>query len=320
MTGYPNIRVAVMAAGGIGGYYGGLLAKSGHDVTFIARGEHLRAIRDHGLRVKCIDDEFIVEPARATDDPSGIGPVDLVLFSVKTYNTDEAAKAMIPLVGRETTIVTFQNGVESAELIETIVAEGHVVSAPTEIESFIAEPGKIEQRSNFRVVAFAEPDIRSFPAIEALAGVFREANFQVNLVADSRQSVWVKFLRLAPVSGLATLARETPYYLFQSNEASETLCAAMREIISVGSFENILLDDSDLSSAIEWARNIKAGIKPSMQKDIERGNRLEIDSLSGAVVRLGKKHNIPTPVHQTIFVGLKPVDERNRRAREEGKR
>jgi 2-dehydropantoate 2-reductase len=314
------MKVAVMAAGGIGGYYGGLLAKAGNDVTFIARGDHLAAIRERGLSVKSIDDEFVVEQANGTDDAGGIGPVDLVLFCVKTYDTVDAASQIRPIVREDTAIVTFQNGVESAESIKMIVGKGRVVSAPTQIETFIAEPGRIEQRSNFRVVAFSEEDLKSSPTIEAMAWVFRGANFQVNIVADARKAVWQKFLRLAPVAGLSTLARESPYELFRSEEARKTLEAAMSEIISVGSHEGVTLDESDLENGREWALNLKEGIKPSMQKDIERGNRLEIDALSGAVVRLGEKHRVPTPVHRTIFVGLKPEDERNRQAKEKAGR
>jgi 2-dehydropantoate 2-reductase len=313
------MKVAVMAAGGIGGYYGGLLAKGGHEVTFIARGAHLQAMRENGLYVKCIDDEFLVKPARVTDDPTGIGKVGLVLFSVKTYDTDEAARAIGPIVGKDTAIVTFQNGIESAERLRAVLGRGRVASAPTQIETFVAEPGRIEQKSNFRVVMFAEADITSSPAVETLARVFRQNNLQVNVVPDIRKAVWLKFLRLAPVAGLATLARSTPCELFQLEEARGTLNAAMREVMAVGAREGILLDGQDLASATEWALNLKEGIKPSMQKDVERGNRLEIDALSGAVVRLGKKHNVATPVHQAIFVGLKPEDERNRRARQNGK-
>lgn len=311
------MKVAVIAAGGIGGYYGGLLAKAGHEVYFVARGTHLDAIREKGLRVKSIDDEFLIRPARVTDNPDSIGAVDLVLFSVKTFDTEEAAIAIRPIVSEETPVVTFQNGIESAEMIHAAVGKGKVIPAPTQIESFIAEPGRIEQKSNFRVVAFPESALRSSTAVETLAGVFRQSNFQVNTTEDIRQAVWLKFLRLAPVSGLATLARATPNELFQMDEARASLSAAILEIRAVGSNEGVTIGDDDVASAMEWALGLKPGIKPSMQKDLERGNRLEIDALSGAVVRLGKKHRVATPVHTTIYAGLKPVDIRNDRARKE---
>jgi 2-dehydropantoate 2-reductase len=312
------MKVAVMATGGIGGYYGGLLAKAGHEVTFTARGAHLSAIRDHGLHVKSVDDEFLIKPAHVTGNPAEIGPVDLVIFCVKTYDTDAAANAIRPSVSNSTTVVTFQNGIESAERIEAIVGKGRIVSAPTQIETFIAAPGKIEQKSNFRVVAFAEADVKSSPEVEAMAEVFRRSSFQVNIVADISKALWLKFLRLAPVAGLTTLARTTPHELFQSDEARETLDAGMREIVAVGCAVGIMLDQNDLAAARQWALTLKAGLAPSMLKDIERGNRLEIDALSGAVVRLGNQHEISTPVHHTIYVGLKPEDERNRRKREKG--
>lgn len=305
------MKVAVMAAGGIGGYYGGLLAKSGHEVTFVARGSHLRAICDRGLHVQSIDDEFLIRPAKATDNPGEIGPVDLVVFSVKTYDTEQASSLIRPIVGKDTVIVTFQNGIESAERISGIIDMGSVVSAPTQIESFIAAPGMIEQRSNFRVVTFAELDLKSYRQIEVLAEVFRANRFQVNSVPDIKRALWLKFVRLAPVAGLSTLARLAPYDLFQSTEARDVLDVAMREIVAVGRGEGVSLSEKDLGDAIEWAVTLRPGIKPSMQKDIERGNRLEIDALSGAVVRLGKKHGLPTPANGTILVALKPEDDRN---------
>jgi 2-dehydropantoate 2-reductase len=306
------MKVLVMAAGGIGGYYGGLMSRKGHEVTFVARGPHMRAMRENGLQVKSIDDEFQIMPVHVVDDPGVVGAPDLVLFSVKTFDTEQAVRSLRANVRSDTAVVTFQNGVESGERIRSLLERGHVVSAPTQIESFIAAPGKIEQRSNFRVVTFGESDLSSIPAVKALADVFRQGSFQVNVVPDIRKAVWLKFLRLAPVAGFATLARATPYELLQSEGAREVLEFSMREILAVGGAEDVLLDEQDLASAMEWALALKPGIKPSMQKDIERGNRLEIDALSGAVVRLGKLHNISTPVHQTIFVGLKPEDDRNK--------
>lgn len=310
------MRVLVMAAGGIGGYYGGLLAQAGHDVTFVARGPHLDAIRKNGLHVKSIDDEFVIKPARVEDHPLEKGPLDLVLFSVKTYDTAEAAREVGRVAGSETAIVTFQNGVESADDISAFCGKGRVVWAPTQIETFIAAPGRIEQKSNFRVVTFGENDVASIPAIAMLAEVFKQAKFQVNFVPDIRKAVWLKFLRLAPVSGFATLARANPYDLFQIQESQEMLTAAMREIVAVGIPEGVGLGEADVSGAKEWAMALKDGIKPSMQKDIERGKRLEIDALSGAVVRLGRKHSIPTPVNETIYVGLKPEDNRNGKSKD----
>jgi 2-dehydropantoate 2-reductase len=306
-----------MAAGGIGGYYGGLLAQAGHDVIFVARGAHLQAIRARGLHVKSTDDEFQIQPARVTENPAEIGPVDLVLFSVKTYDTDRAAELIRPIVNAETVVVTFQNGIESEARIRAGVGKGRVVSAPTQIETFIAEPGRIEQTSNFRVVTLAQLDVDSLPQIAALADVFRRNNVTVNLTSDMRRALWNKFIRLAPVAGLATLARTAPHDLWQIETARETLDAAVREAFAVGRAEGVALDESDLAGAYKWALDLKPGLKPSMQKDVERGNRLEIDALSGAIVRLGKQHGIATPIHQTIYVGLKPVDEQNRRARED---
>ncbi len=312
------MQVLVMAAGGIGGYYGGLAARAGEDVIFIARGEHLNAIRERGLAVKSIDAEFELPRVRATSNPADTTLVDLVLFSVKTYDTDAAAHAIKPVIGDSTAVVSFQNGVESVEAIGAVIGPEHIVPAPTQIETFIAAPGRIEQKSSFRVVTFSESDMDRFPQLARLADIFRSANFQVNVVIDRDKALWDKFIRLAPVSGLASLARALPFDLFQNPVARDTLEASIQEAVSVGRAEGVNLSQKDIAGAVDWALGLKPGLSPSMLKDVERGNRLEIDALSGAIVRLGKKRGIPTPVHATIYTGLKPVDERNRLARERG--
>ncbi len=317
MTVAEKRKVLVMAAGGIGGYFGGLLAKQGHDVTFVARGAHLEAIRNQGLHVKSIDDEFVIKPAHAVQDVAGMTPVDLVLFGVKTYDTETAAQVIKQVIGPRTTVVTFQNGVESPECIGDVVGPEHVVAAPVQIETFIAAPGMIEQKSPFRILTLGEMDNSQSKRIEEIADLFRPFSVEIHLATDTKLALWRKFIRLAPVAGLATLARTDPFDLFKLEAARETLEAAMREIMAVGLAEGVRLDQADLSSALDWGVNMKQGIKPSMQKDIERGNRLEIDALSGSVMRLGKKHSLPTPVHQTIYVGLKLFDDRARLRREQ---
>ncbi len=311
------MKFAVMATGGIGGYYGGLLAKDGQDVTFVARGTHLGAICENGLRVKSIHGDFDIAPAKATDQPATIGPVDYVLFGVKTYDTEPAAEAIKPIVGPKTTVVTFQNGVESYEQLGAILGREHVLFAPTQIVTFIAAPGQIQQASQFRVITLGEMSGTVSQRVEQLASLFRPHGVEVIVTQDLPRAVWSKFLRLASL-GLCTLARTAPYDLFQSEEARQVLQGAMREILAVGRAEGVDVGDDEVKRAVDWVLALKPGQKPSMLTDLERGNRLEIDALSGAVVRLGKKHGISTPIHQTIYVALKPVDERNRLAREKG--
>ncbi len=307
------MKIAVMAAGGLGGYYGALLAKDGHAVTFIARGAHLKAIRENGLTIKSIHGDLTVKPARATDNPADVGAVDWILFGVKTYDTESAARAMQPMIGAQTAVLTFQNGVEAADQIGAIVGREHVLVAPTQIVSNIIAPGAIEQKSPFRTTTVGEIGGQGLtPRVDQIVAAFKRTGVDMSAAADGRVPLWHKFVFIASASGLASLARTAPYDLFQLPEARVTLRAAMQEVDAVGRAHGIAMDADIIERQYQMALNLKPGIKPSMQLDVEQGKRLEIDALSGAVVRLGAAKGIATPVHQTIYVALKMEDERRK--------
>ncbi len=300
------MKIAVMAAGGLGSYFGALLARDGHDVIFIARGAHLDAIRANGLTIKSAHGDFMIQPARATDNPAEVGVVDWVIFSVKTYDNAIAAQAMRPMIGAHTTVVTFQNGVDNHDQIGAVIGKEHVIVAPTQIVSNIAAPGVIEQKSPFRISFVGEVYGQGLtPRVTQFVEMLRRVGIEATAVADARPALWHKFVFIASASGLATLARTEPYILFQMPEARATLRAAMEEIRAVAHAHGITLDADIVERQYNFTLNLKPGAKPSMQLDLEAGKRLEIDALSGAVVRLGAEKNVPTPVHQTIYVALK---------------
>jgi 2-dehydropantoate 2-reductase len=305
------MKIAVMAAGGLGGYYGALLAQDGHEVTFIARGAHLKAIRENGLTIKSIHGDLTVKPARATDHPADVGAVDWILFGVKTYDTESAARAMRPLIGAQTAVLTFQNGVEAADQIGAIVGKEHVLVAPTQIVSNITAPGRIEQKSPFRSTTVGEIGGQGLtPRVEQIVAAFKRTGIDASAATDGRVPLWHKFVFIASTSGLASLARTAPYDLFQLPAARATLRAALQEVDAVGRAHGIAMDADIVDRQYQFTLNLKPGAKPSMQLDVEQGKRLEIDALSGAVVRLGAAKGIPTPVHQTIYVALKMEDAR----------
>jgi 2-dehydropantoate 2-reductase len=307
------MKIAVMAAGGLGGYYGALLAKDGHDVTFIARGMHLTAIRQKGLTIKSAHGDLRVNPAQATENPAEVGAVDWVLFGVKTYDTETAARAMRPMIGRDTVVVTFQNGVETADQIGTIAGEEHVVVAPTQIVSNIVAPGVIEQKSPFRTTTIGEIGGQGLtPRVEQIVAAFKRTGIEVSGVADGRVPLWHKFVFIASIAGLASLARTTPYDLLQLPEARATLHAAMEEVDSAGRAMGIGMDADIVERQYQFALTLKPGVKPSMQLDMEQNKRLEIEALSGAVVRIGAARGQPVPVHRTIYTALKMEDERRK--------
>ncbi len=305
------MKVAVMAAGGLGSYYGGLLAKNGHDVTFIARGAHLQALRQNGLTVKSVHGDFTVKPAKATDRPADVGPVDWVIFSVKTYDTEPAAQAIRPIVAPNTTVVTFQNGVENHEQIGAIIGMDHVIVAPTQIVSNIVAPGEIAQKSTFRISFVGEVvGAKVTPRVEQFVGELRKAGVEATAVPNGLKPLWHKFVFIASIAGLATLARTEPHALFQLPEARCALHQAMEEVYEVGKALEIDMDSDIVERQYQFTLGMGPGVKPSMQLDLEQGKRLEIDALSGAVARLGAAKKISTPVHQTIYAGLKMEDER----------
>ncbi|MBI3741355.1 MAG: 2-dehydropantoate 2-reductase [Chloroflexi bacterium] len=304
------MKIAVMAAGGIGGYFGGLLAKNGNDVTFIARGEHLRAMRAQGLRVKSIDAEFSIQPARATDDPSHVGVVDWIIFAVKTYDTESAARAIQPMVGEQTTVVTFQNGVDAYDQIGAVTGKDKVIAAPVQIESFIAAPGVIAQTSSFRSVSVGEMNGAITPRVEWLVEQLKRNKVDASASDQMPAPLWTKLLFLASFSGLTTLARTEGATLLKSANAQIVLRAAMQEVYAVARAYNVNLAPDLVEQRMKFALNVPPGMTSSMHKDLLAGKRLEIDALSGAVVLLGAAKNIATPVHQTIYAALKAEDER----------
>lgn len=306
------MKIGVMAAGGLGSYYGALLAKTGNDVTFIARGGHLKAIQSHGLTIRSVHGDFTIKPANATDDPAKVGPVDWVLFAVKTYDTEASAQAIEPMLATDTAVMTLQNGVEAHQQIGAAIGIGRVLVAPTQIVSNLAAPGLIEQRSQFRVVTIGEAGGGMTARIERIAAAFRKAGVDATATPDVLRPLWHKFVFIASIAGLASLARCTPHELLQLPEARETLRAAMEEVYRVDTALGVRMDSDIVERQYQFCLKLAPGQKTSMQIDLEQGKHLEIDALSGAVVRLGAAQVVPVPVHRTIYAGLKTQDAQAR--------
>jgi len=304
------MKIAVMATGGVGGFIGAVLAKNGNAVTFIARGAHLDAIRANGLTVTTIKGDFSVKPAHATDNPGEVGIVDWILFAVKTFDTENAAHAIRPMVGTNTTVVTFQNGVDSFDLLARIIGAEHILPAPIQVESTITAPGVIAQTSNFRTVVVGEMNRALTPRVEWLVDQLKQGGVDASASDQMPTPLWAKLLFLASFSGITTLARTEGSILFKQPDAQSLLRAAMQEVFDVASAQRVNLAPDLIEQRMKFSMNIQPGMTSSMHKDLLKGNRLEIDALSGAVVRLGAAKQIAAPVHQTIYVALKQEDER----------
>lgn len=308
------MKIAILGAGGLGGYFGGLLAQAGHTVTFIARGAHLEAIRERGLQVHSVHGDFTISPARATNNPNEIGPVDLALFAVKTYQIDEAARLLPPLVGRETTVLTAQNGVDARERVAAVVGERAVLPGAVWISSGVESPGVIRQTSSFRRLVFGELSGEISPRAEAVLAAFQPTGAQVELSTDIRKVLWTKFAFLASYSGVSSLVRLPAGEVTACAETMEIIREAIAEVEAVARARGIALDADVVEKTMAFIKSMDTGVTSSMQRDVEAGRRLEIDALSGAVVRYGKESGIPTPAHRFIYATLKPVDAKASKA------
>ncbi len=300
------MNIAIMGTGGVGGYYGGLLARHGHEVTFIARGAHLQAIRERGLQVKSVHGDFTIAPARATDDPAEIGVVDLVLFCVKTTHTDEAAPVIRPLVGPETTVLSLQNGIDAAERIGAVVGMEHMIGGMTQVSSFVESPGVIRQVSQFRRIVIGEFDGEISPRVQAIVEAFRPTGVTIEAATDIRKALWTKFLFIAAISGVGSLVRLEIGAYRHIPETRALLERLMREVESLARAQGIALDDDVVEKSLAFIDNAAPDIKPSMQRDVESGRPSELESLIGVIGRMGSELGIPTPVADTVYAALLP--------------
>lgn len=299
-----------MGAGGVGGYFGGLLAKAGEDVWFIARGQHLQAMRELGLRVRSIHGDFVT-PVYATDDPKEIGKIDLVLFCVKTYDTEEALAKLAPAVSDDTLILPLQNGVESAEKIEKAFGQEKVLGGAAYIESFIAAPGVIEQRSKIRKIDFGELDGSKTERSLKLLEVFTKAGIDCQLRTDIKKALWEKLVWIAAGGGMMVVTRSPIGEVLEFQHTHEMFVSAMQEIEAVAVASGTAMDSNIVERTLKFAQGLDSQLKASMLRDVENGRRLEVEALNGAVVRFGALHSVPTPVNSFIYGVLKLEDEKN---------
>ena len=300
------MKIAMMGTGGVGGYYGGLLAHTGQDVTFIARGAHLAAIRDKGLQVKSVHGDFAVAPAKATDNPAEVGPVDLVIVATKTYHTEKAAQAIQPMVGPATAVVSLQNGVDAAERIGAVVGMEHLIGGATWLSAAIEAPGVIAQFSQFRRIALGEFNGQTTPRLRSVVDALNATGATVEVSDNILKVLWTKFVFIASVSALGSLTR-VPYGGYvHVPESRAALVEALREVEGVARARGIALDADVADKTLAFIDSSAPNIKPSMQRDVEAGRVSELESMLGVVVRLGAELGVPTPVMRLAYAVLKP--------------
>jgi 2-dehydropantoate 2-reductase len=302
--GENRMRFAIIGAGGVGGPVGLALAEAGHDVTFVARGAHLAAMRQGGLHMVGTR-EVRIDPVQATDDTSAVGPVDAVLFTVKSFGLDAAAKALPPLLKPGAPVVALQNGVDAEERLGQIIDPAHVMGGIAEISAAIAEPGVIRCVSEYIRIRFGELDGRMSERGAAIRDAFANTWVGATLTPDIETVIWNKFVMLATMSGMTAATRATFSQLRTDPDTRAMLEAAVAEVVAVGRARGVALAPDAVSATMDWIGKLPEGGRASMAVDLERGNPLELPWLSGAVVRLGKELGVPTPVHGFICTILK---------------
>lgn len=296
------MRVAVIGAGGVGGYFGLRLAQAGEEVHFIARGRHLAAMREHGLKLMSPAGDALLKPVKATDNPAEVGPVDVVLFTVKLYDTESAAKLLPLLLKPDTVVISLQNGIDAESRIGRVIPARHVAGGVAQISATIEAPGVVRHHGLMARIIFGEMDGRVSSRLEALLEACRKAKVEAQLSNDIQKALWQKFIMLVPLALVTGLARRPLGEIVSDPEAAALIDDAVREVAAVGKACGIALTEDDVERTIATLRTkFPPETKASLLFDLERGNRIEIEGLCGVVVRLGREKAVPTPINRVGY-------------------
>jgi len=302
------MKIAIFGTGGVGGYFGGRLAQAGADVTFIARGEHLRAIQNNGLKVESLNGDFLVYPAKATAEVNEVGPVDLVIVGVKAWQVPEAARAMQPLVGPETTVLPLQNGVDAVPQLTAELGQGPVIGGLCKIVSFVVGPGHIRHAGFAPSVVIGELDNQRTDRIVEIVKTFKDAGVDTTIASDIQVALWMKFLFIASFSGVGAIANAPAGPLRTDPELRAQMLRAMEEIYSLAHARGVKLPPDSIETVMTGINALPKDATSSMQRDIAAGKPSELESQNGAVVRMARESGVEVPTHELIYAKLKPLE------------
>ncbi len=308
------MKIAIVGSGGVGGYYGARLAQAGCDVAFIARGAHLAAMREHGLKVESELGDIHLPSVRVTDHPSTLGRVDLVLFSVKLWDSEDAARSIEPLFGPHTGIVSFQNGVQKDELLRRVLGDKAVMGGVCYIATAIARPGVIKHTGKLQRLLFGEYDGAPSARAEALLDACKRAGINAELSADIRREIWEKFVFLVGLSATTTTMRAPIGPVRAHPQSRAFLLDIMREVVVVGRAHGVALPADAADKRLAFCDGLPESMTSSMHHDLDHGRPLEVAWLSGGVVELGKAVGVPTPANRAVWdiLALHASGQRNR--------
>ena len=297
------MKIAVMGAGAVGGYFGGVLAHCAEDVSLIVRGSHLQAIREHGLTVGSHWGSFTVD-AVATDQPAEVGEVDLVLYCVKLYSNPEALPTMAPLIGPRTTILTIQNGVTSGEAIAAVYGRERVLQGATYIEAEIEAPGHIAQSGSTARIEFGEDDGARSERVDAIEEMLHQPGIQVEVSDDIASTLWTKLVSVGAIGTVMTAARSTLSQVLEGSEGKGTIRTVMEEIVAVGQSRGVKFQTGVVEQKLQAGIAEAQEFRSSLQFDLNNGKPLELDELLGAVVRMAHEAGIPVAASIALVMTL----------------
>jgi len=306
------MRIAIFGAGGVGGYFGAQLTRSGEEVFFIARKEHLQAIHTHGLRVETPKGEIVIQPSQASDNPAQVGMVDTVILGVKAWQVPEAARAMKPMIGPETFVVPLQNGVEASSQLAVMLGAKHVLGGLCGTMSWIVGPGHIRSIGEVHFIKFGELDKRPSERTDQLRKAFERAGVKVEVPSDIHVALWEKFLFVVSFGGVGAVTRAPIGVIRTLPETRRLLEQCMREIFQVAHARQIALSDGIVEKSMMFLDSLAPSGTTSLQRDIADGKPSELDAWNGAVVRLGQEVGITTPLNSFIYHSLLPLELRAR--------
>ena len=303
------MRIAIMGTGGMGGFFGGLLAVEGHDVSFIARGDHLAAMRENGLRLIGPDTEHLIQPANVTDDPSTIGQVDVVLFCVKLYGAEAAAELIRPLIGPQTMVISLMNGVDGPDRIAAVLGRTHALGGAAFASAKIDSPGVVSYRKGPDRLVFGEYDGTASERAVRFAKLCEGCQFTAEVTTNIESILWSKFIMLATNAGLTTLSRRPVGVVCGDPELRQLAIALMEEAKAVATAKGIGVPDDIVTTSIGILESFSPDMYASMYYDLMAGRPLEVSSFSGLITRVGRELGVPTPHHQTVYACLKPYQD-----------
>lgn len=300
------MKIVVMGTGGVGGYFGARLAAAGQDVGFVARGRHLQAIRANGLKIISELGNVTIEPAQASDDPADFGIADIVLFCVKAYDTETAAELIRPVVGPDTGVIPFLNGIGHMEILERVLGPGHVIGGVANISALIEAPGVVRHFATMQILRVGEMDDSASPRILAFRAACEAAGIEVPVPASIERELWQKVVMICTLAGANCLTR-MPLGICRADPATRALMQSLAsEVVAVARATKVSLPDDQVDRTMAVMDMLPEAMKASILAALERGEKLEASALNGAIDTLGAAHGIDTPMNRAVYAALSP--------------